>query len=335
MAKKNIANGGSGFRVSGPSQAPDVSGVGRSEAQLFNNIAQMGYQMRDYFIERQQRQNILEDDDAYWTGMRSLEEEGRKVMEKSQTDPDNYQEYLDGIEHEDPTFHDSAKAQQFSHAKADYLTKLGLGLEENKQRAILARAKASFSASLQDAIDSGDPDRIQAVVNRGVGTYISPSRASSLVRRARSAQELKSASDLAQKDPGAFVQKLNEGGFGNLSESKQRALLKEANFYFNSSGGRGAVVGRIAQDEQLVADQLAGGVRHATADELISANEKDDALGADDSAEGYDGDDDLGASTVIRGGGESGGRVGGDSAATAGTDVQHDETLSDDGAVLK
>lgn len=212
--------GDNGFRA-GHVNGNAAAAPALATAEVFGQAAKIGRAVDDLGQDLMHKENVLRDDESFRMGLTNA----RGLIASAEQDIDNGADWEETLAKkrelvDEPEFMTPDAAVRYRAAIEDLFQRGGEALQDRQRRASAKRARAAFSADWAAAVESGDMERVQSVLNSGVGVYVDGMKASRMLASAKKQiGTLKAAKDF-DENPDQLAADLIDGKYqGVLSNT--------------------------------------------------------------------------------------------------------------------
>ena len=212
--------GDNGFRA-GHVNGNAAAAPALATAEVFGQAAKIGRAVDDLGQDLMHKENVLRDDESFRMGLTNA----RGLIASAEQDIDNGADWEETLAKkrelvDEPEFMTPDAAVRYRAAIEDLFQRGGDALQDRQRRVSAKRARAAFSADWAAAVESGDMERVQSVLNSGVGVYVDGMKASRMLASAKKQiGALKAAKDF-DENPDQLAADLIDGKYqGVLSNT--------------------------------------------------------------------------------------------------------------------
>lgn len=212
--------GDNGFRA-GHVNGNAAAAPALATAEVFGQAAKIGRAVDDLGQDLMHKENVLRDDESFRMGLTNA----RGLIASAEQDIDNGADWEETLAKkrelvDEPEFMTPDAAVRYRAAIEDLFQRGGEALQDRQRRVSAKRARAAFSADWAAAVESGDMERVQSVLNSGVGVYVDGMKASRMLASAKKQiGALKAAKDF-DENPDQLAADLIDGKYqGVLSNT--------------------------------------------------------------------------------------------------------------------
>lgn len=208
--------GDNGFRA-GAVNGNAAAAPALATAEVFGQVAKIGRAVDDLGQDLTHKENVLRDDESFRMGLTNA----RGLISEAEQDVDNGADWEETLARkrelvDEPEFMTPEAAVRYRAAVEDLFQRGGEALQDRQRRVSAKRAKAAFSADWAAAVESGDMERVQSVLNSAVGVYVDGVKASRMLDSARKRiGTLKAAKDF-DENPDQLAADLIDGKYQGI-----------------------------------------------------------------------------------------------------------------------
>jgi len=212
--------GDNGFRA-GRVNGNAAAAPALSTAEVFGQVARAGKAVDSLGQDLMHKENVLRDDESFRMGLTNA----RGLISAAEQDIDNGEDWEETLARkrelvDEPEFMTPEAALRYRTAIEDLFQRGGEVLQDRQRRVSAKRARAAFSADWAAAVESGDMERVQSVLNSGLGVYVDGMKASRMLASARKQIGMLKAAKDFDENPDQLAADLIDGKYqGVLSNT--------------------------------------------------------------------------------------------------------------------